>query len=184
VGLAAVSVSCLRIRPRTPHARRVGGEIPNEAGRIEVAGDLLAPFNNGWISLDLRHEGVTPIYGDRGAQSWLTVAVDGGSFSTGFEGVQLARLGPLDNTPVNWPRPPGNCWKIIGWLDDMNQPSSGVVGDYANLVPTPCVAPPASGYGWLHPHSDRGRRERRGRVLVPPGEPWAHHGTARAVGSD
>jgi hypothetical protein len=44
-----------------------------------------------------------------------------------------------------------NCWQITGWLNTLNQPSSGTVGDHANLVSTLCVAPAPAGYGWLHP---------------------------------
>jgi len=44
-----------------------------------------------------------------------------------------------------------NCWQITGWLNASNQPSSGMVGDHANLVSDTCIAPAPAGYGWLHP---------------------------------
>src|SRR4051812_4330854 len=43
-----------------------------------------------------------------------------------------------------------NCWQITGWLDSSNLPSSGAVGDHANLVSAACIAPAPAGYGWLH----------------------------------
>jgi hypothetical protein len=64
--------------------------IPNEANRIDVAGDLLAPFNFGWVYLNLQHSEVTPIYGDTFAQSWTTAVMDAsGRFSVGLDAVQL-----------------------------------------------------------------------------------------------
>ena len=40
--------------------------IPNEANRIDVAADLLSPFNFGWVYLNLQHNnpGFVAIYGD------------------------------------------------------------------------------------------------------------------------
>jgi len=64
--------------------------IPNEANRIDVATDLLAPFDFGWAWLNLQHAEVTPIYGDTAAQSWVTAVMDAeGRFSVGFDAVHI-----------------------------------------------------------------------------------------------
>lgn len=64
--------------------------IPNEANRVDVAGDLLSPFDFGWAYLNLQHGEVLPIYGDTAAQSWVTTVMDAsGLFSVGFDAIQL-----------------------------------------------------------------------------------------------
>ncbi|MES1242127.1 MAG: hypothetical protein ABUT39_10945 [Acidobacteriota bacterium] len=64
--------------------------IPNEANRIDVAADLLSPFNDGWVYLNLQHLATT--YPDQYAQMWLITTMDAdGWFSIGYEGT------PLDN---------------------------------------------------------------------------------------
>jgi len=69
--------------------------IPNEAQRVDVAGDLLAPFDFGWVYLNLQHSKLTP-YGDPYAQAWVTAVMDAeGRFSVGFDAVQLDNA----NTP-------------------------------------------------------------------------------------
>jgi hypothetical protein len=72
--------------------------IPNEANRIDVAADLLAPFSFGWVYLNLQHDnlGFLAIYGDSFAQSWNTAVMDAdGRFSVGLDAVQLDNA----NTP-------------------------------------------------------------------------------------
>jgi hypothetical protein len=70
--------------------------IPNEANRIDVDADLLAPFDFGWAWLNLQHAEVTPIYGDTAAQAWVTAVMDAnGRFSVGFDAIQLDNA----NTP-------------------------------------------------------------------------------------
>ncbi len=72
--------------------------IPNEVNRIDVANDLLTPFDFGWVYLNLQHNnpGFTGIYGDSFAQSWTTaVMTAGGRFSVGFDAIQLDNA----NTP-------------------------------------------------------------------------------------
>ena len=70
--------------------------IPNEANRIDVAADLLAPFNFGWAWLNLQHTEVTPIYGDTAAQTWVTAVMDAsGRYAVGFDAIQLDNA----NTP-------------------------------------------------------------------------------------
>ncbi len=70
--------------------------IPNEVNRVDVAGDLLAPFNFGWVYLNLQHGEVIPIYGDTFAQSWVTAVMEAdGRFSAGFDAIQLDNA----NTP-------------------------------------------------------------------------------------
>ena len=62
--------------------------IPNEAQRIDVAGDLLTPFNFGWAYLNLQH--LDTAYGDPFAQTWVTTTMDAeGRFSVGFDAIQL-----------------------------------------------------------------------------------------------
>ncbi len=71
--------------------------IPNEAQRVDVAADLLTPFDFGWIYLNLQHTEVTPIYGDTAAQSWVTAMMDAeGRFSVGFDAVHFDNA----NTPI------------------------------------------------------------------------------------
>jgi hypothetical protein len=70
--------------------------IPNEANRVDVAADLLSPFNFGWAWLNLQHTEVTPIYGDTAAQTWVTAVMEaGGRYSVGFDAIQLDNA----NTP-------------------------------------------------------------------------------------
>jgi hypothetical protein len=69
--------------------------IPNEANRVDVAADLLSPFNFGWAYLNLQHPDTA--YADPYAQMWLTATMDAeGRFSVGFSGIQLDNA----NTPV------------------------------------------------------------------------------------
>jgi len=64
--------------------------IPNEANRIDVAADLLSPFNFGWVYLNLQHPDIIAAYGDDDAQSWTTAVMDAsGRFSVGFDAIQL-----------------------------------------------------------------------------------------------
>lgn len=64
--------------------------IPNEAQRVDVAGDLLSPFDFGWAYLNLQHPDVIAAYGDDDAQSWVMTVMDAeGRFSVGFDGIQL-----------------------------------------------------------------------------------------------
>jgi len=70
--------------------------IPNEANRVDVAADLLSPFDFGWAWLNLQHTEVTPIYGDTAAQTWVTVVMDAsGKYAVGFDAIQLDNA----NTP-------------------------------------------------------------------------------------
>jgi hypothetical protein len=72
--------------------------IPNETQRVDVAADLLAPFDFGWVFLNLQHNnaGFVAIYGDPYAQSWVSPVMDAeGRFSVGFSGIQLDNA----NTP-------------------------------------------------------------------------------------
>jgi hypothetical protein len=65
--------------------------IPNEANRVDVAADLLSPFNFGWAYLNLQHPDTayTGTYASY-AQMWLTVTMEAeGRFSGGFSGLQL-----------------------------------------------------------------------------------------------
>jgi hypothetical protein len=64
--------------------------IPNEANRIDVAADLLSPFNFGWAYLNLQHPDIAYPDPDTFAQMWLTATMDAeGRFSVGFSGIQL-----------------------------------------------------------------------------------------------
>ncbi|MEA2560389.1 MAG: hypothetical protein QOH06_1893 [Acidobacteriota bacterium] len=64
--------------------------IPNEAQRIDVHDGLLAPFNFGWVYLNLQHPEVNPIYGDNAAQAWVIAVMDAsGRFSVGYDVLQL-----------------------------------------------------------------------------------------------
>jgi hypothetical protein len=70
--------------------------IPNEANRVDVATDLLAPFDFGWAWLNLQHTEVTPIYGDTAAQTWVTTLMEAsGRYAVGFDAIQLDNA----NTP-------------------------------------------------------------------------------------
>ena len=74
--------------------------IPNEANRVDVAADLLAPFPFGWIYLNLQHSKTS--YGDGLAQMWLTTVMDAnGRFSVGFDGVQLDNANAPITTPIS-----------------------------------------------------------------------------------
>ncbi len=80
--------------------------IPNEANRIDVATDLLAPFNFGWAYLNLQHNnpGFVAIYGDAFAQSWTTAVMDAsGRFSVGFDAVQLDNANTPNTTIIPVP---------------------------------------------------------------------------------
>lgn len=69
--------------------------IPNEAQRVDVAGDLLTPFDFGWAYLNLQHPDTA--YGDPYAQTWVTTTMDAeGRFSVGFDAIQLDNA----NAPV------------------------------------------------------------------------------------
>ncbi len=71
--------------------------IPNEAQRVDVATDLLAPFDFGWIYLNLQHPEVIPIYGDTAAQTWVTGVMEAeGRYSVSFDAIQLDNA----NNPV------------------------------------------------------------------------------------
>jgi hypothetical protein len=62
--------------------------IPDEAQRVNVRTDLAAPFDFGWIYLNLQHPDTA--YGDPFAQAWVTVNMSAsGSFSVGFDAIQL-----------------------------------------------------------------------------------------------
>ncbi len=64
--------------------------IPNEAQRVDVAGDLLSPFDFGWAYLNLQHPDIIPAYADDDAQAWVTAVMDAeGRFSVGFDAIQL-----------------------------------------------------------------------------------------------
>ena len=72
--------------------------IPNETQRVDVASDLLAPFDFGFAWLNLQHSnpGFVAIYGDTFAQSWVEPVMDAeGRYSVGFPGVQIDNA----NTP-------------------------------------------------------------------------------------
>jgi hypothetical protein len=76
--------------------------IPNEAQRVDVAADLLSPFEFGWAYLNLQHNnaGFVAIYGDTFAQSWVEPVMDAeGRFSVGFAGIQLDNAN-LPNTII------------------------------------------------------------------------------------
>ena len=80
--------------------------IPNEANRIDVAADLLAPFNFGWVYLNLQHDnpGFVAIYGDTFAQSWMTAVMDAsGRFSVGFDAIQLDNANTPNTTIIPVP---------------------------------------------------------------------------------
>ena len=80
--------------------------IPNEANRIDVALDLLAPFNFGWAYLNLQHNnaGFVAIYGDPFAQAWVTAVMDAdGRFSVGFDAVQLDNANTPNTTIIPVP---------------------------------------------------------------------------------
>ena len=80
--------------------------IPNEANRIDVAADLLAPFNFGWAYLNLQHDnpGFVAIYGDTFAQSWTTAVMDAsGRFSVGFDAIQLDNANAPNTTIIPVP---------------------------------------------------------------------------------
>jgi hypothetical protein len=72
--------------------------ISNEANRVDVATDLAAPFDFGWVYLNLQHTnpGLVTIYGDPYAQSWITAVMTAdGRFGVGFDAIQLDNA----NTP-------------------------------------------------------------------------------------
>jgi hypothetical protein len=62
----------------------------NEAQRIDVADDLLSPFNFGWVYLNLQHTQLIPEYADEAAQSWvITVMEAAGRYSVGYDVLQV-----------------------------------------------------------------------------------------------
>ncbi len=79
--------------------------IPNEANRIDVAEDLLAPFNFGWAYLNLQHPDI--VYSDSDAQMWLIASMDAdGRFSVGYDGIQLDNANaPMEGLITGAPRP-------------------------------------------------------------------------------
>jgi hypothetical protein len=80
--------------------------IPNESNRIDVAADLLSPFNFGWTYLNLQHNnpGFVAIYGDSFAQSWTTAVMDAsGRFSVGFDAIQLDNANTPNTTIIPGP---------------------------------------------------------------------------------
>ena len=79
--------------------------IPNEAQRVDVALDLLTPFDFGWAWLNLQHSKLIAAYGDDDAQAWVTTVMDAeGRFSVGFDAIQLDNA----NTPNTIILPVGN----------------------------------------------------------------------------
>lgn len=86
--------------------------IPNEAQRVDVAGDLLSPFNFGWAVLALQHPDIIPAYGDPYAQMWLSAVMDAeGRYSMGFDGVQLDNA----NSPCTVICNSGSCDLFCGF---------------------------------------------------------------------
>ncbi len=80
--------------------------IPNEANRVDVAVDLLSPFNFGWAFLNLQHAnpGFVAIYGDNFAQSWTTTVMDAsGRFSVGFDAIQFDNANTPNTTIIPVP---------------------------------------------------------------------------------
>jgi hypothetical protein len=80
--------------------------IPNESNRTDVALDLAAPFDFGWVYLNLQHNnpGFVAIYGDTFAQSWTTAVMDAeGRFSVGFDGIQLDNANAPNTTFIPVP---------------------------------------------------------------------------------
>jgi hypothetical protein len=76
--------------------------IPNEANRVDVAADLLSPFNFGWAYLNLQHPDTA--YPDPFAQMWLTATMDAeGRFSVGFSGIQLDNANAPNTTFIPVP---------------------------------------------------------------------------------
>jgi len=78
--------------------------IPNEAQRVNVATDLLAPFPFGWTFLDLQHSGLGPAYADNFAQMWLEVRMEAnGRFSVGMNGIQFDNANTPNTTIIPIP---------------------------------------------------------------------------------
>jgi hypothetical protein len=70
--------------------------IPNEAQEVDVADDLLTPFEFGWAYLNLQHSQLIPDYGDDDAQAWVTIESEAEDrFSVGYDAIQLDNA----NTP-------------------------------------------------------------------------------------
>ena len=64
-------------------------EIFNAAQRIDVASDLLTPFDFGWLYLNLQHVQLEG-YVDAAAQSWVIGVMEAsGRFSVGYDVLQL-----------------------------------------------------------------------------------------------
>ncbi len=78
----ALSGSCPGGCPEPPAV------ISNEAQRVSVTDGLLAPFDFGWLYLNLQRPIVE--YGDAAAQSWVIAVMDAsGRFSVGYDVLQL-----------------------------------------------------------------------------------------------
>jgi hypothetical protein len=89
--------------------------IPNWANRIDVAADLLSPFDFGWAFLNLQHPDT--VYADPYAQMWLMAIMDSeGRFSGAKPGVQLDNA----NNPIlfSLPTDGGQARAIIGSEED------------------------------------------------------------------
>ncbi len=64
--------------------------IPDEAQRVGASADLLAPFDFGWVYLNLQHPEIIAAYGDDDAQAWVTAAMEAeGRFALALDAVQL-----------------------------------------------------------------------------------------------
>ena len=80
--------------------------IPDEANRVDVATDLLTPFNFGFVFMNLQHNnaGFVAIYGDPYAQAWGTAVMDAdGRFSVGFDAIQLDNANTPNTTIIPVP---------------------------------------------------------------------------------
>ncbi len=81
-----------------------GPSIPHAAQRVDVNGDLLSPFDFGWIYLNLQHPGVFSPYRDDDAQAWVMVLMAAeGRYSTGFDAIQLDNAGNPATIPIPIP---------------------------------------------------------------------------------
>jgi hypothetical protein len=71
--------------------------IPNETQRVDVATDLLSPFDFGWAYLNLQHNKIIGAYADPFAQSWVAVNMSAeGRYEVGYPGTALDNA----NTPT------------------------------------------------------------------------------------
>lgn len=76
--------------------------IPNESNRIDVASDLLAPFDFGWAYLNLQHGAA--VYGDDVAQAWgLAVLSAEGRYQIGHDALQLDNASSAAGDPIPVP---------------------------------------------------------------------------------